>query len=57
MGCILLYSGIVLNLLKRKVFSEPGSSSYVKEQSTYIFFSDILEEVECMYNFVYLYLY
>ncbi len=36
----------ILNLLKVKIFSPKGSSALVKEQSTYIFFRDVLDEIE-----------
>ena len=32
-----------------EVFSEAGSSSFEKEQLTYVFFRDVLEEIECEY--------
>ena len=41
----------LLKLLAKKVFSESGSISLVKEQSTYVFFRNLLDEVEgnCLY--------
>ena len=37
---------------KVKMFSPKGTSSLVKEQSTYIFFRDILEKLKvCLWNF------
>jgi hypothetical protein len=32
--------------LKKRVFSESGSSDHIKEQGTYIHFCDFLEELE-----------
>ena len=39
---------IIVDLFEDKVFSERGSSSFEKEQTTYIFFRDMLEEIEGM---------
>ena len=35
-----------MNMFEVKSFSEPGSSEFTKEQATYIFFRDLLEEME-----------
>ena len=43
---IFLFVDFILKLLKNKVFSEPGSSSLTKEKATYVFFRNLLEEVE-----------
>jgi hypothetical protein len=37
---------MIVDLFEEKVFSERGSSSFEKEQTTYIFFRDLLEEIE-----------
>ena len=37
----------VLHLLEDKFFSPNGSTANVKEQNAYIFFKDLLEEIEC----------
>ena len=36
----------IINLFKKKVFSETGSSSLNKEQATYVYFHSFLTEVE-----------
>ena len=35
-----------MDLLKNKMFSDPDSEDVKKEQMTYVFFRDLLEEVE-----------
>ena len=42
----------MVNLFTEKVFSEAGSSSFEKEQSTYVFFRDVLEEYERKYTYI-----
>ena len=39
-----------MDLFKKKVFSKPNSDSIVKEQSTYVFFRNFLEELECKFT-------
>lgn len=50
MHCVLIICqfslDVILNLLEEKYFSPPGSTANVKEQNTYIFFKDLLEEIE-----------
>ena len=36
----------LMKMFEMKTFSEPGSSEFTKEQTTYIFFRDLLEEME-----------
>ena len=36
----------LINLFKKRVFSDIGSSQLVKEQATYMLFTDLLEELE-----------
>ena len=44
------FSDFILTLLnKDKVFSEPGTSEFTREQSTYLFFRNLLDEVEGMF--------
>lgn len=46
---ILLLTGDIVDLFKVKNFSEQGSLSFTKEQATYMFFKDFLEELEGTY--------
>ena len=46
--CDILLTDKLMCLFKNRVFSQNGSSELVKEQATYIFFSDFLEELEGM---------
>ena len=41
----------MLNLFT-EVFSDAGSSSFEKEQLTYVFFRDVLEEIERKYTYI-----
>ena len=43
---VTMLSKLVISLFEVKVFSDAGSSEFVKEQATYIFFTDLLEELE-----------
>ena len=40
------FLGGLLDLFVDKKFSEIGSVEYVREQATYVFFNDLLEEME-----------
>ena len=39
----------LMGLFEKRVFSDEGTSELAKEQSTYIHFSDLLEELEGIY--------
>ena len=43
---VLTFLGGLLDLFVDKKFSEIGSVEYVREQATYVFFNDLLEEME-----------
>ena len=54
-GCVhvyyylIIHADIILDLFKNKMFSNQGSSQLQREQTTYVFFRDLLYEVEGIY--------
>ena len=41
-----IFLDFIIDIFKKKIFSEQGSSSLQKEQATYVFFRSFLSEVE-----------
>lgn len=45
-ACINFPTDMLLKILDKKEFSDPGTLKYTKEQTAYVYFTDLLEQVE-----------